>query len=167
MILATDTHYTDAVARTAGVAFQGWVDEDATWVQVVESSAFADYEPGSFYKRELPLILDLLRRVETRPSTIVIDGYVYLDASSRKGLGAHLFEALGCRVPVVGVAKNAFRGSGHAVEVLRGRSRRPLYVTAAGMNAEVAAQRIRSMSGAHRLPALLTLVDRLSRGTLS
>lgn len=163
MILATDTHYTDSMARTAGVMFRDWADEEPASTQVVESTEVADYEPGSFYKRELPLILELLETVTPHPSIVVIDGYVHLDGEGRKGLGAHLFDALGGGVPVVGVAKSTFEGSPHAVAVHRGGSVRALYVTAAGLDPEEAAERVRSMSGSHRHPTLLKLVDRLCR----
>ena len=39
---------------------------------------------------------------------MIIDGYVWLDAHHRPGLGAILHEALTRRVPVVGVAKTMF-----------------------------------------------------------
>ena len=163
MILATDTHYTDFVARTAGVMFREWTDGEPVSTHIVESGEVAEYAPGSFYMRELPPILALLETVIPEPSTIVIDGYVQLDEDGRKGLGAHLFDSLGAKVPVIGVAKRAFKGSPHAVAVLRGDSERALYVTAVGVEQEEAAERIRSMSGKHRHPTLLKLVDRLCR----
>jgi deoxyribonuclease V len=164
MILATDTHYTDCVARTAGVMFRQWSDEEPISTYLVESTGVAEYEPGSFYKRELPLILALLETVTPEPSTIVIDGYVQLDEGGRKGLGAHLFDSLGGRVPVIGVAKRAFAGSPHAMAIYRGTSERPLFVTAAGIPLQRAADWIRCMAGSHRLPTLLKAADRLSRG---
>jgi deoxyribonuclease V len=65
---------------------------------------------------------------------------------------------------VVGVAKRPFRGA-PALEVLRGASARPLYVTAIGIDAAHAADGVRRMHGAHRIPTLLTRVDRLCRDT--
>lgn len=52
-----------------------------------------------------------------------------LGAKSCPGLGQHLYEALGCQVPVVGVAKTHFAGV--AVPVLR--SQNPLYVTSVSL----------------------------------
>ncbi len=124
----------------------------------------AEYESGAFYRRELPLILALLEGLDVVPSTIVVDGYVYLDAQDRPGLGAHLYAALAEKIPVIGVAKRPFAGSAHAVAITRGTSERPLYVTAAGAPPERAAVWIASMSGAHRQPTLLKAADRLSRG---
>jgi deoxyribonuclease V len=66
------------------------------------------------------------------------------------------------RNPVVGVAKSRFDGA-RAVEVYRGGSIRPLYVSAAGLDPEEAAEKIRSMHGRHRVPTLLKRVDRLAR----
>jgi deoxyribonuclease V len=47
--------------------------------------------------------------------------------------------------------------------VERGGSAKPLYVTAAGIAAETAAAHVAAMHGAHRIPTLLKLVDRLVR----
>ena len=53
------------------------------------------YTPGEFYKRELPCILSAMKRFSLQIETMIIDGYVWLDASGRKGLGAILYELLG------------------------------------------------------------------------
>jgi len=47
--------------------------------------------------------------------------------------------------------------------VLRGGSRRPLLVTAAGLAPADAADLVRAMAGPHRLPDALKRVDTLSR----
>ena len=101
--------------------------------------------------------------MKDRVETIIVDGYVWLGPENRPGLGAHLYEALGKQVPVIGVAKSMFRGATNAEAVLRGRSRRPLYVTAAGMDPVIAAKNIQGMHGPHRIPTLLKRVDQLCR----
>lgn len=85
------------------------------------------YEPGGFYKRELPFLLEAVAFVERRHlvEAVVIDGHVWL-REGQPGLGARLHEALGARKAVIGVAKTAFAG-GTAVPVLRGDSSRPLF----------------------------------------
>jgi deoxyribonuclease V len=93
-----------------------------------------------------------------------VDGYVWL-GPGEKGLGAHLFDALEGRTPVVGVAKNPFYSATEAVEVRRGGSERPLYTTSVGMPVEQAAAGVRSMAGPYRLPEMLKRVDRLCRDT--
>jgi deoxyribonuclease V len=78
-----------------------------------------------------------------------------------QGWGAHLHEARG--IPVIGVAKTHFATAVDAVEILRGTSRTPLYVSAAGIDVTTAANWIAAMHGLHRLPTLLKQVDRLAR----
>jgi len=108
--------------------------------------------------RELPCVLAALKGID--PDVVVVDGYVMLTAGKR-GLGGHLHEAI--RKPIVGVAKNEFRGA-MAESVVRGGSKRPLFVTSAGMSAKDAAAAVRSMYGADRIPALLARADALCRG---
>ncbi len=164
MIVATDVLY-DENAHTglaAAVAFGDWPDEAALreWTSTIEG--VSPYEPGSFYKRELPCLLALLAPVLEQLSAVVVDGHAWLEAE-RPGLGHHLWRALSQQVPVIGVAKSRFHG-GYALEVLRGGSRKPLYVTGAGVPHDEAADRIRSMHGPYRVPTLLRRVDGLTRG---
>jgi deoxyribonuclease V len=67
-------------------------------------------------------------------------------------------------VTIIGVAKNRYRDSAHAFELLRGESKRPLFITAIGIDYEGAALHVASMAGDSRIPTLLHAVDRLSRG---
>ena len=160
-----DVDYRDSGAMAAGVLFREWGD-DAPASEVTEPIAtVADYQPGQFYKRELPCLLALLARAETL-ELVVVDGYVWLEGEDRPGLGAHLYEALGRKVPVIGVAKTRFRSARLAVPIVRGEiSSKPLFVTAAGLNVTQAAAMVRSMHGPHRLPTLLKRVDSLCRET--
>jgi deoxyribonuclease V len=105
----------------------------------------------------------LLDQFSEAPNEILIDGYVML--GDRPGLGQHLFEFLSGKIPVIGVAKSKFGGSS-ALEVFRGVSKRPLYVTSAGVDPHEASERIRLMYGAHRVPVLLKRVDLLARGII-
>jgi deoxyribonuclease V len=118
------------------------------------------YQPGRFYLRELsPLrsVLDGLAEM----ALLIIDGYVDLDPDGRPGLGSRAHDEFG--VPVIGVAKSAFRTATHAIAVRRGASARPLYVTAAGMSRADAADLFRHMAGQYRLPDALRRVDSLAR----
>ncbi|MBI3725713.1 endonuclease V [bacterium] len=151
----------DAVA--ACVLFRDWSDAAAERELASHVATPAAYEPGKLYLRELPCILRVLEPVRASLEVVLVDGYIWLDARGRRGLGAHLHEALGERVPVVGVAKTAFAGSDFSIPVLRGASKRPLYVTAAGISPELAARYVRDMPGKHRIPTLVKRVDRLSR----
>ncbi|WP_243369825.1 endonuclease V [Geotalea sp. SG265] len=166
MLLAVDVHYGERIAVVAGVEFADWGDAAPRRELVLAMEVPAAYTPGQFYQRELPCILRLLTHYQLQPGCMVIDGYVYLDGENRPGLGKHLFDALAGTVPVVGVAKSRFAGIGEQYAVYRGKSTRPLYVTAAGMGQETAKEHIRSMHGPHRLPTLLKRVDRLCRASL-
>jgi deoxyribonuclease V len=158
---AVDVHYPDAGGARAALV----VSSDATFATVAEEhvaelSTVDAYSPGMFFMRELPAILAVLAETADL-DLVIVDGYVDLDPTGRRGLGAHLRE----HVPaaVVGVAKTAFRTATHAVPVHRGGSARPLYVTAAGIEPSAAAAMVTAMAGSHRIPDALRRVDRLAR----
>lgn len=159
-----DVHYTDRGARAACVVAESWTSLAPLSTHVVEIASVQDYEPGAFYKRELPCLFEVLATLPAPADVLVVDGYVWLLDAAHPGLGAHLHEAL--RTPVVGVAKTAFRDAGTApmvARVLRGASQRPLFVTAVGIDTATAAAHVRSMAGEHRMPTLLAAVDGLAR----
>jgi deoxyribonuclease V len=161
--LALDVHYEERRAVGACVAFERAADEAPAFVIVeVFPEPPAAYEPGNFRKRELPVLLRLVEAARKRGlviDSILVDGYVWL-GEAKPGLGWHLHAALG--VPVVGVAKTRFK-SAPAVEVCRGRSASPLFVTAVGVSPEEAAAFVRAMHGPFRIPTLLRRVDRAAR----
>ncbi len=162
-IACLDVDYRDDHALAACVLLRDWSDERAVREVVARVDAVEPYEPGSFYKRELPCLLAVLSRVTDPLACVVVDAYVWLDGAGRPGLGARLYEALGARVPVVGVAKKRFGDGDFATPVLRGESATPIWVTAAGVSRDEAAERVRAMHGRYRIPTLLTRVDRLCR----
>lgn len=166
VIAALDVAYEPTRAAAACVLFARWADPAEADARVVLVDDVAPYEPGAFYKRELPCLLAALAGVALPLEAVVVDGYVWLSAERRPGLGAHLHEALGGGTPVVGVAKTSFAGSAFAEPVVRGTSTSPLYVTAAGVDPPTAARWIREMHGPHRVPTLLRRVDRLCRDAL-
>jgi deoxyribonuclease V len=158
VIVAVDVDYRENEAVAACVAFAKWTDDVAAFERVVRvPGAAAAYVPGMFYLRELPCVLAALKGVDA--DVVVVDGYVMLMMGMR-GLGGHLHEAI--HKPVVGVAKNEFRGAA-AESVVRGGSKKPLFVTAAGMPAKDAAVAVRSMHGPYRIPTLLARADQLCR----
>jgi len=164
MFCALDVSYKDNAAVAACLTFSDWtaaspLDEYVCRIQDIES-----YRAGEFFRRELPCLLRVLEELPELTELMLIDGYVWLDARRRPGLGVHLYEHFEGQIAVVGIAKTAFHGSPHAIQVVRGRSSRPLYVTAAGMDADAAATAVLSMHGQHRIPTLLRRVDQLCRG---
>jgi len=161
LFVATDVHY----LATGGARAAAVVSADATFSRLIADRVelvpeVAPYQPGQFYLRELPPLHAVLDGL-TGMGLLVVDGYTDLDPDGRPGLGAHAHAEFG--VPVIGVAKTAFRTATHAVPVLRGPSSRPLYVTAAGMPRADAAELIHSMAGQHRIPDALRRVDTLAR----
>ncbi|MBY0523033.1 MAG: endonuclease V [Gemmataceae bacterium] len=162
MIACVDVDYRDREALAACVLFHSWGAAVSTDEKVIRVAPIEPYEPGQFYRRELPCLLAVLDRVRAAADAVVVDGYVWLRDEQTPGLGAHLFEALGRSIPVVGVAKTCYR-SAAAIAVTRGSSRRPLYVTAVGMAVEEAARHVQIMHGQFRIPTQLKRVDRLCR----
>ncbi len=163
MIAVTDVHYDDATgtAVAAAVLVDRWTAEQPVANHVVTVHGIEAYVPGEFYRRELPCLLAVLGVIDEPLRAVVVDGHVWL--GQRPGLGHHLWQALGRRVAVVGIAKNRFHAGGH-VDVRRGSSERPLCVTAVGMDAQAAAREVASMTGEHRIPDLCRAVDALARG---
>lgn len=160
---AVDVQYLDdGGARAALVVAQDAAFSTLVAERTVLVDEVAQYRPGRFYERELPALAVVLAGVAPL-DLLIVDGYVDLDPAGRPGLGAHVAEA-GLAPIVLGVAKTRFRAATHAAEVLRGRSARPLYVTASGMTLEAAAGLVREMAGDARFPDALRRVDRLARG---
>jgi deoxyribonuclease V len=161
---AVDVHYLASGGARAALVLAG----DPAFVTITNSttalvSSVAPYEPGEFFRRELPAlhaVLDDMHDAEDI-ELLVVDGYVDLDPDGRPGLGAYAHQEF--NIPVIGVAKSRFLTATHAVPVVRGGSERPLFVTAAGIKLNDAAGLVRSMSGQHRIPEALRLVDQLAR----
>jgi deoxyribonuclease V len=159
LILALDVDYRADAVVTACVEFEAWTDPAPAHELVVRSAVpAAEYAPGRFFERELPYLRDALAQLG-RADLIVIDGYVWLGADT-PGLGGHLYAVT--RTPIVGVAKTRFRGA-PAIEIVRGSSKAPLYITAVGIDPTRAAEHVRSMHGPFRLPTLLKRADSLAR----
>lgn len=161
MILAFDTYYFDNQAKTVGIAFNNWSDTDPESFFEETIEGIAAYEPGAFYKRELPCILSLLKKINAwKIEAIIVDGFVFLDDDGKLGLGGHLYNRLDGAIPVIGVAKSKFHGIvNNCIQLLRGESKNPLYITAIGIPLENAVQCIKLMHGTFRMPYLLQLLD--------
>lgn len=164
MILALDSYY-PGNAYTVCLSFENWTDQEPKEIFTEISALTEEYEPGFFYKRELPCILSILKKISLENiEAIVIDGFVTLDDAGKLGLGGHLYEALDRTIPIVGVAKNDFINLVHGKRlVYRGTSVKPLYITVAGMELDVAAGLIKLMHGDFRIPTLLKQLDVLTK----
>jgi deoxyribonuclease V len=165
MLACVDVDYRgdEGPAVASCVVYEDWDSNESHEERVVVIPEVAPYAPGQFYQRELPCILQVLDEVHSPLDAILVDGHVWLDDERRPGLGAHLHRALEGKIPVIGIAKNPFGDFHGQRRVLRGKSYKPLLVTAAGIDVDVAAESVRRMPGAHRIPSLLARADQLCR----
>ena len=164
MILATDVQYAETTALAAGLLFSDWKSDVVKNVVLKNINKIEPYQAGAFYKRELPCILALLDDVDIKLDAIIIDGYVTLGKEEKEGLGMHLYKAIRQSTPIIGVAKKSFIGTPENCQILRGKSKNPLYITAVGLSLQESKQLISNMHGNNRLPTLLKKVDQLCRG---
>lgn len=164
MILAIDVYYLENGAKAVGVLFE-WEDTVPRQTVIEFVHNVADYIPGEFYKRELPCIEALLKKIGIDfLDLIIIDGHIYVDNNGTYGLGGKTFELLNGRIPVIGVAKTGFHTNKETViEVFRGESKNPLYVSAIGMDTTLAAAKIQAMHGSYRMPDILKKLDMVTK----
>lgn len=164
MLLAIDVYYTEQSAKVVGALFY-WEDKEAQKIISCTYNDVLPYESGMFYKRELPCVLELLKKVELDKLTaIIVDGHCFVNNERKFGLGGYLWESLDKRVPIIGVAKRSFNNTEKvSKEVYRGKSNNPLYVSAIDFDIEEAVAKIKSMHGAYRIPTILKQVDAETR----
>ncbi len=165
MKIVIDVGYDENKANAASLSFENWDDSSPTDSKKILLENIADYEPGKFYLRELPCILESLNQYDLdQVDTIIIDGFVWLNSEKKPGLGAYLFEKLDKKIPIIGVAKRKFHGENIFMKTIeRGESKNPLFITAEGIEVNEAAELIKNMHGDFRIPTLLRVVDQLSR----
>ncbi len=144
MILAFDTYYFESNAKTVCIQFENWTNSKIINILIEELSEIEEYKSGEFYRRELPCILSLIKKIDlTKCEAIIIDGYVVLDDNKNNGLGGYLYEKLDCKIPIIGVAKNDYpKIEKLKKEILRGESKKPLYITSKGIDLEKASELI-------------------------
>lgn len=164
MIFAIDVYYPETGAKAVGVLFN-WNDTTARETIITYIPEAGGYEPGAFYKRELPAIAALLNEIDlTTVDAILVDGHIYVDNNGAYGLGGHTWKLLGEKIPVIGVAKRGFYANKETViEVFRGESGNPLHVSAIGMDTAEAAQFVKDMHGKYRIPDILKKLDMVTK----
>jgi deoxyribonuclease V len=68
------------------------------------------------------------------------------------------------KIPIVGIAKRNFiNNKKNVIEVLRGESKNPIFVTAIGIGLVESSEMVKKMLGTYRIPDLLKLLDRLTK----
>ena len=157
------------IATVCGGIFNEFTDNSCRLIKAALSPIPAPYIPGEFYKRELPCIQKLileeigLEKLKEEFDCIIVDG-LYSFGPDKPGLGGYLDSWLrnqGVEIEVIGIAKNKFH-SAQAEEVLRGKSKKPLWVN--GNRRKNYSDLIKKMSGEFRIPFLVKAVDQGSRG---
>ena len=162
MIAFTDVQYGEDSALAACVFANEWGDALPCGSVTVRVAPIAPYEPGAFFRRELPCLLAVLQATP-KVTHVVIDGYVWLDGAGAPGLGAHLHAALGGTTAVIGLAKTAYRGSEMASRLARPGSSQPLFLTSIGLAPTLAMDLVKRLHGPFRIPTLIKLADQLAR----
>lgn len=164
MILAIDVYYLENRAKSVGILFDSWSADTVCEVVSDYQDNIAPYQSGEFYLRELPCVMSLLKKIDLSTiNMIVIDGYVYLN-DGKIGLGGYLYRELNESIPIIGVAKKPFFGNADYLrEIFRGKSKHPLYITAIGIEVDLAAEWIKSMVGQYRMPSLLNFLDQQTK----
>ncbi|MCD2258294.1 endonuclease V [Psychroserpens luteolus] len=165
MYLALDVHYKSNYAKSVGLTFLNKSDNEPQETLIETIEHIAPYQPGEFYKRELPCLLEVISKIDLNCiNAILIDGHVYVDNDGRYGLGGYLYQALENKTPIIGIAKRAFHANKNTVkEVYRGTSNNPLHISAIGIDLDAAAQFIKEMHGNHRHPTLLKTLDTITK----
>lgn len=132
MKLAVAVQFDGTQAVAAAAAFDAWDAAEATQTYVSRIAHVEKAVRGEPDLRELPCVMQLLREHSLEPELILTDGFVHLDAAETPGLGQHLYQALGGRVPIVGVSRKSLPGLSAQFEVMREEEAQPLLVTCVG-----------------------------------
>lgn len=172
MIVAFDTYYYDDFSYTVAGIFDNW--KSAHTDELICSKRIgidADYVPGRLYERELPCIMQCLKQIDVnKVDLIIVDGFVWLtddDGRMKPVLGEMLHRAIletyGKEIEVIGIAKNPPHNK-TGVEVRRGDSNKPLWVTCSNISrTDGVAELVRLMEGEFRIPNILKEVDQETR----
>jgi deoxyribonuclease V len=91
---------------------------------------------------------------------IIVDSCVQLD--DRPGLVQHVFDHFHEVIRVIGVAETSFQNARN-VEILRGFTAAPLFITAVGYGIKQAGTQVQAVHGRHHIPKLLKRVDQKAR----
>jgi len=165
--VAFDVHYYEDFAIVGYVLFEDEQSSEPFKVGQVRCDSVAPYISGQFYKRELPCLLKAIEDIEVPIGLIYIDANVWL-GKDRKGLGKYLFDSIGQNIPVIGVSKSCFNTDTELIRpVYRKSSKKPLYVSAIGIELENACEKVKTMNGEFRLPKMIKLADSVCRGTIA
>ena len=81
MIAIFDVYYSNDTAHGVALIVESLTDEVPVTVYENTVTGVEPYESGSFYRRELPVLLDLIKSIKEPLDLLVVDGYVSFTAS--------------------------------------------------------------------------------------
>ncbi|MCW1968987.1 MAG: endonuclease V [Anaerolineae bacterium] len=162
MYFSCDVQYEQKIGYAAGICFQRLQSQSVDFVVTAILQPVAEYKPGEFYQRELPCLIELIKKLETLPKIIFIDGYVWLQ-NDQLALGGRLYEYLDRKVIVIGIAKSFLRIAGENISMYYKSSHRPIYISAAGLSLDDAMQCVKEMPYQGHLPLMMKYADIAAR----
>jgi deoxyribonuclease V len=161
-IACFDVYYYEGYAKACCIVFENEPFEKIISEYYETIKPVNEYVPGEFYRRELPCLLKVYENIKEEVDLIIVDSFVLL-GDGKKGLGEYLFDALDKKIPVIGVAKTYFKDCKDYIEVYRGKSNKPLYISSIGIDLNCSAELVKNLDGENRIPKVLKRVDQLTR----
>lgn len=164
MVVIIDVDYDEETRKghVAGIVVKEILAEQEEYVLTAIVTEIEDYIPGQFYRRELKSIESIICQMNIEDiEMIVVDGYAD-SGTEEHALGTYVYEKY--KIPVIGIGKNRYnRCVLKNIEVYRGDSKKPLYVTSKGIDNEQAKKLVGKMAGKYRLPYLVKIADNRAR----
>lgn len=164
MFVVIDADYDEKTRKghVAGIVVQDLLSDKVEKVVTAIVENVEDYIPGQFYRRELKSVEAIINQLDkTQIEAIVIDGYAD-SGTEEHALGTFVYEEY--KIPVIGIGKNKYkRCILENLEVCRGDSQRPLFVSSKGMDNEKSKELVKNMFGEFRLPFLVKYADKMAR----
>lgn len=163
MVAVIDVDYGKEEASTAGIFAEKADSAKSCGFIRIKTKIYNEYKSGQFYKRELPCVQAVLKRINLAfVDLVIVDGYADF-GTDKTPLGKFVYERN--KIPIIGIAKKQCQYCIlENTEVFRGNSHNPLFVTSYGISQEEAKNIVKRMSGEYRLPYLVKLADACARG---
>lgn len=164
MVVIIDADYNEEtrMGHVAGVVADNILAEKEECILTAIVHDIEDYIPGQFYRRELQSVEAIIKQMNlSEIDLIVVDGYAD-SGTEEHALGTFVFDKY--HIPVIGIGKNKYeRCILDNLEVYRGESQKPLFVTSKGMDNEKAKELVKNMSGKYRFPYFVKFADNRAR----
>ena len=126
LVLGVDNSYLQTAAATTAFAaaiVMTWPDFEVVEARTAQQPVTFPYIPGLLTFRELPVLVEALRQVESAPSLIFSDGH---GIAHPRGIGIAAHLGLLADTPTIGIAKKPLRNIWEQPEQVAGATM-PLY----------------------------------------